>query len=366
MGLQTGVSYFSSRAIRHVQADLADMVAHHCTYVVHCFTETDLAYYTGTMREIVQATHQASLEAWVDPWGVAGIFSGETFSRFPLDHPEAWQILSDGRRVPVACPNHPATRQFLRQWVEAAAGTGADVLFWDEPHFYFGLLAGDLSGAWACCCDVCRSAFRDRFGHALPTGFTDDVRAFREVSLLDLLSDLCRLGHEKGLANALCLIPTGHGRMGFPEVEERFLRVVSSVGQGEAALAALLHIGIDDWEAAAGIADLDIFGCDPYWYLFGTEPERFMRAYGQRAADAAQRYGRGLQLWVQAFSVPAGREEELRDGLRVAAEVGATHVAAWSYEGTASMSQIRCARPEMVWRILGEAFGELREGKRSA
>lgn len=53
MTLQTGVSYFSARTLRHVQADLADMVAHHCTYVIHCLTETDLAYYADTMREIV-------------------------------------------------------------------------------------------------------------------------------------------------------------------------------------------------------------------------------------------------------------------------------------------------------------------------
>jgi hypothetical protein len=63
---------------------------------------------------------------------------------------------------------------------------------------------------------------------------------------------------------------------------------------------------------------------------------------------------------VQAFSVPQGREEELRVGLRVAQEVGATHVAAWSFEGTASMSQVRCARPDVVWHILGEEFWRLR------
>jgi hypothetical protein len=365
MALHTGVSYFSGRTIRHVEADLADIAAHHCTYVVHCLTETDLAYYSDTMRDIVRATHQAGLQAWLDPWGVAAIFSGETFSRFPLDHPEAWQLLSDGRPVPTACPNHPTTRRFLRQWLEAAAGTGADVILWDEPHFYFGLLTGDLSGAWACHCDACQRAFRDRFGHGLPTRFTDEARAFREASLLDLLSELCRLGHEKGLANALCLVPTGYRRMGFPEVEERLLRLVSSAGQGEEALAALLHFGIDDWQAAAGIADLDIFACDPYWYFFGTDAERFMRAYGQRAADAARRHGRDLQLWVQAFSVPAGREEELRIGLKVARDVGATHLAAWSYEGTASMSRVRCVRPDVVWRILGEAFAEFRQGKQS-
>ena len=53
-------------------------------------------------------------------------------------------------------------------------------------------------------------------------------------------------------------------------------------------------------------------------------------------------------------------EEELRAGLRVAEELGASRVAAWSFEATASMSQIRCARPDVVWRIVGEEFRRLR------
>jgi hypothetical protein len=69
---------------------------------------------------------------------------------------------------------------------------------------------------------------------------------------------------------------------------------------------------------------------------------------------------------VQAFSVPEGREDELRTGLRVAQEVGASHAAAWSFEGTASMSQVRCARPDEVWRILGEEFWRLREEEEAA
>jgi hypothetical protein len=121
----------------------------------------------------------------------------------------------------------------------------------------------------------------------------------------------------------------------------------------------MLHFGVGDYEAAAAIPDLDIFGCDPYWHLFGTEPEPFVRAYGGAAAEAARRHGRLLQLWVQAFSVPEGREEELRTGLRVAEELGASHVAAWSFAATATMSQIRCARPDVVWRIIGEEFRRL-------
>ncbi len=356
MAVHTGVAYFSGRTLRHVRADLADMAEHGCTYVVHCLTETDLAYYRQTMADIVHLTHEAGLEAWVDPWGVAGVFGGESFTRFPLEHPETWQVLSDGRRVPAACPNHPATRRFLRQWVEAAAVTGAGVLFWDEPHFYAPFCFGDLSSAWACHCDVCQGAFRRQFGERLPPRFDEQARAFREASLLGLLAELCHLGHDKGMRNALCLMPTSHRRMGFVEIEERLAALAPDGG----AAAALLDAGIDDWHAAAAIADLDIFGCDPYWYLFGADPERFMRAYGRRAADAARAHGRDLQLWVQAFSVPEGREGELGLGLAVATEMSPTHVAAWSYEGTASMSQLRCARPEVVWRVLGEAFRDLR------
>ena len=363
--MQTGVSYFSSRTLRHVQADLQEIADHGCTYVVHCFTETDLAYYRDTMAGVFSATKDAGLEVWLDPWGLAGIFSGETFTRFPLDHPEAWQVLSDGRRAPAACPNHPETRAFLRGWVEAGATAGGEVLFWDEPHFYVGLWQGDLSGAWGCRCDTCLGRFHERHGHDMPAAFTPEVRAFREASLLDLLSELCALGHEKGLRNALCLLPTDLTRYGFPEVQQRLeLAVQRRLGEAaRGAAEAMLHVGVGDFDSAAAVRDLDIFGCDPYWYLFGVQAEPFMKAYGLAAAEAARKHGRGLQLWVQAFSVPEGREDELRTGLRVAREVGASHVAAWSFEATASMSKIRCARPEVVWGILGEEFRALRTAR---
>jgi hypothetical protein len=359
--MQTGVSYFSSRVLSHVLDDLHEMTEAGCTYVVHCYTETDLAYYREAMREIAKATREAGLEVWFDPWGLAGVFSGETFSRFPLQHPETWQVLSDDRRVGAACPNHPATRDFLRGWVDACAAAGGEVLMWDEPHLYTPLWQRDFTPAWACYCDVCAGLFRDRYGGEVPCDFTPEVKAFREATLLDLLTEMCRYGHEKGMRNALCLFPTDLAEHGFTRPGERLRAIVEkqTPGASRAAIEAMMHIGVGDFDATAAIPDLDIFATDPYWYALGVEAEPFMRTYSEEAAAAARKHGCELQLWLQAFSVPAGREEELRIGARVAEDVGATHLAAWSFQATASMS-IACADAPKVWAIVGEEFRRVR------
>jgi hypothetical protein len=360
--VETGVAYFSSRTLRHVRADLEDMVGHGCTYVVHCLTETDLLYHRATMAEVVEATHEAGLEAWLDPWAVTAIFSGESVSRFLVDHPEALQVLSDGRRAPAACPNHPATRQFLRDWVQAAADTGGDMAFWDEPHFYAGLWSGDFSGAWGCRCEHCRERFQQGSRRALPETLDEEVRAFRERSLIDLLTELCAESRRLGMRNTLCLIPMDFESVGLAELAERTQRWWEKRAPTPEAARRKpwLEIGVADWEAAAAIPDLDIFGSDPYWYLLQTEPEPLVRAFTQRAVEVSGRHGRDTQIWVQAFLVPEGREDELRLGLRIAAELGATHLAAWSYDGTSSMASVRPDRPDVVWRVLGETFRELR------
>jgi hypothetical protein len=357
--METGVAYFSSRDIRHFRSDLREMQEAGCTYIVHCFTETDLAFYRDAVKEIAAATKEAGMEVWFDPWGQAGIFSGETFTRFPLEHPETWQTLSDWRTVPAACPNHPATREFIRSWVDACAEAGGEVLFWDEPHFYSGLWSRDFTPAWGCYCEHCR----ERFGGEIPREFAPEVKAFREESLVDLLSEVCRHGHEKGMRNALCLIPTDLPEHGFAEPTERLRSALAGrmEGASESDIDAMMHIGVGDFDRAAAIPDLDIFGTDPYWYLFGVEPERFMRVYSEAAAESAKKHGRQMQLWLQAFRVPAGREEELRMGVQVAEEVGATHLAAWSFRATESMS-IRCADSAKVWGIVEEQFRRVRGG----
>ncbi|MDP3767884.1 MAG: hypothetical protein Q8S13_07700, partial [Dehalococcoidia bacterium] len=205
-------------------------------------------------------------------------------------------------------------------------------------------------------------------GGALPERMDDQVRAFRERSLIDLLAELSAEARRQGMRNALCLLPTDLEGAGLPELDERLERRWRERLRPEAGALAdeqpWRSVGVRDWGAAAAIAGLDIFGCDPYWYLFQAEPEPFVRAFTRRTVEIATKHGQAVQIWVQAFAVPEGREEELALGLRVAAEEGATHLAAWSYRATETMSSIRPARPDVVWRVLGESFRELwRDGR---
>ncbi len=358
--IETGVSYFSSRALKHVRADIEDMAAHNCSFVVHCFTETDLLYYLKSMAEIVKATHEAGMKAVLDPWGIAGIFSGETLADFPLTHLHTLQERSDGKKAPAACPNHPDTRRFLAEWVQRAAETSADGVIWDEPHFFIPFFRGERSTAWACRCALCRERFRSRNGRDMPEIADSDVLAFREQSLRDMLTEVIAEAKRLGMSNTLCLPPSHFTEAGFPEISRLMARLA---GSDDPSADPLRQFGMSDWDAAASIPGLDVFGTDPYWYISNADPDAFLRAFAEKARATARRHGLKTQIWVQAYLVPEGREEELRAGLRTAAALGADEVAAWSHEGSASISRLRSARPDVVWRVIGEAFGELRAEK---
>ncbi len=332
--METGVSYFGNRILRHVEADLADIVEHGCTYVVHTFSEEDQQYYAGTMSAIVRATQAAGLKAWLDPWGFGGLFGGEALSHYAARFPKHQQVLSSGETVPAACPNWPEFRAALRVWVDAALATGADVLFWDEPHFaitnWFPWYAGPAD-AWSCRCAACQYLYRQRYGEELPTVFEPGVRAFRQERLLDFLADMTGYVVAQGGTNALCLLPFAEDdRDGLP------------------------------WREAAALPGVQIFGTDPYWFFTNQTPEEFVGQQTARVVELCRFLGKPSQIWVQAFQVPEGREEEVATAVEVAAAGGADYVAAWGYDGCAHISSIASARPELVWETLGRSFRQAR------
>ncbi|MFA5093812.1 MAG: hypothetical protein WC512_01050 [Candidatus Omnitrophota bacterium] len=335
--MKTGVSYFSSRDIRHAAEDLRDISGNGCNYVVHTFSEADMQYYKGSMRKIIEKSAEAGLEVRMDPWGVAGLFGGEAYSYFVAKNLGVRQITSDGRSVPLACPNNPEARQFLKKWVDEVADIGAKSLFWDEPHFYEPHWAGDRDNkTWGCRCLYCQSIFEQRFKYEMPEAYRQDIEEFKEDSLVFFVEELCDYARSKGLKNSVCLLP------------------IQS------------HLAGKFWDRIAAIGSLDNIGTDPYWIGLKKADEKFdmenyIRGFCRKVSSLARTYGKDCHIWVQNLSIPSGWEKDVEKAVDLIYAEGIRDIAAWSYHGTSSMSGLSCDDPGLVWKVLGESYKRTHE-----
>ncbi|MXV60483.1 hypothetical protein GS429_00035 [Natronorubrum sp. JWXQ-INN-674] len=324
--LERGTSYFGVRNVEHAERDLERFDEAGLNAVLHTFSERDYEYYQGTMERIVEKSHDRGFTVYVNPWGVGRVFGGEAVSEFIGRRADARQVLSTGEGVPAACFSNPTFRRFVRNWTKAAVETGADVVFWDEPHWFIADWA-DISvpeTAWTCHCEHCQRAFEAQYGESLPTDPTPQTDAFREDMLLEFLDEMMELVHGLGARNAVCLLPredTEHG--------------------------------LSDWESLAANEFLDIFATDPYWAAFphATGPESFVGEYTDRVVSLANEHDVDSQIWIQGFRLDdePSTIEAVKTATETAVEGGVDSVFMWGYDGCRSISSIACDDPDAVW-----------------
>jgi len=171
--------------------------------------------------------------------------------------------------------------------------------------------------------------FEQRYGRPMSQELDRDVIGFREQTVVDFFTYVCDYAKQCGLKNALCVLP-----------EEDSLH------------------GVTGWNALAAIPSLDIFGTDPYWAIHGMPLESYVREKTRAAKALCARYGKELQMWVQAFLIQEGREDEVMQAAEILYEEGARNIAAWSYRGGGWMC-VRSDNGEKVWDNLGKIFGRL-------
>lgn len=334
--MKTGVSYFHVRDPRHVAKDLDDMAEHGCNFVVHCYSELDMAFYNKAMEKIIRLTKDRGMEVYLDPWGLGGMYGGETFSRFVAENLNARQIDSKGKSLPAACPNNSDFRELQKRWIKRAAEFGADVCFWDEPHFHYNFFDPSTWGdPWTCRCDTCKRLFEERYNTAMPSEMTEEMRLFRERSLLEFLETMCDDAKERGMENCVCVLPDEGGQLG-------------------------VAAGTSGWEYIARIPSVDIFGTDPYWILFNRELEEYVTGTCRRIIELCDKYGKEAQAWALAFAIPKGREEEVGRAVELMYETGIRNIAAWGYRGC-DVIDIMAKEPEKVWDILGNAYKKIQK-----
>ncbi|HZB22911.1 MAG TPA: N-acetylmuramic acid 6-phosphate etherase [Gaiellaceae bacterium] len=318
-----GCSYFGVRIPRHVARDLDDMAARGFGGVLHTFSENDLAYYADTMRRIVDLSHERGLEVQIGPWGLGRTFGGEAESRFLTLRPDTWQTLDDGRRVGAACLNHPDYRAFLKEWADAALATGADLVFWDEPHWVVpGHVGVEDRERWGCCCDLCR----ERFGRDFPAELDDEVLAFRDASLADFLGELVAHVRERGGRNTVCLLPADEGA----------------------------H-GIRDWDAIAALPGLDVLATDPYWHGYGVPVEPFVPKFSALVAETAARHGVEPEVWLPAYRLERKDIPDFETAVRAVRAAGVERLWVWGYEACGHMSHLASPDADEVWEAVVRA-----------
>jgi len=320
----SGTSYFGVRIVRHVRRDMADLAARGYSGVLHTFSENDLAYYRGTMAEIVSASHAEGLTVQASPWGLGRTFGGEAESRFVAFHPEECQVLDDGRRVAAACLNSAVYRAFCKEWADWALDCGVDSVFWDEPAWVVPRHVGvEDDERWACRCDRCA----ERFGSALPEELTPEVRLFREASVADFLREVFAHVAERGGKNTICLLPTTEGA----------------------------H-GISDWNIVACLLGLTTFATDPYWKHWNEPAGPFVRRFARLLHETCERHGVGAQLWLPSFGLTKEEIPELEAAIAGAREEGIEDLWTWGYEACGHMTSLATPDSPLVWEAVSAAL----------
>lgn len=312
-------------------------------YVVHCFTESDLLDGLEAMRAIVHMSHEIGLEVQVDPWGLAGVFGGEAFSKFTAWENDACQVLADGSWVGVACLWHPKLRAFVHRWIDAAIDIGTDVMFWDEPHWYpgdlwyFGEPRGDDAARWSCRCGICQERFRTNYGHEMPADFTDEVIQFRIDAVLDMVKDCVSYSSGRDVRQTVCLLPHG-----------QFHKLVN----------------LPDWAPFASLPEIDTFGTDAYWRVSPPIPmEPFLTDNAIAVREMCERFGKVPQFWIQGYNFPAGREWEAAYAIKVAVENGMTDLPVWAYRGCEAMSRLWPESIDKTWSTIVQALARAKAGE---
>jgi hypothetical protein len=339
------VAYWGCPFPDHTAQDLEDMARSGVTTLVLWVTEFDTRFLPyAKIAPTLKKARDLGLKVLVDLWGFGNLFCHNArISEFAQEHPETWQVGSDGKPTPTCCINHPHLQEWLdHQIQEFHHRFQVDGYLWDEVHY-------DSRGwpqVWHCRCPTCQQHYQEQYGTPMPQTLTPQVAEFRKAAMVQFIRHLCQTvkALDPRLETHICLYPEDW-------TPSRF--------------------GTEDWEAIAQIPELDVLGTDPYWIGIADrlgvdespyrlqEDETFEEHIGRfvnKVVRLAHTHNKRSAVWVQACCIPQGREHEVYQAVKIVEARGADIVGAWSYRDYGFLNPSH--NPEEVWRHLTRGFRE--------
>ena len=325
--MKIGYSYHGNTFFEHFKEDVAEMKRAGASYLVQTFSENKMEFNRDNMRRMNKYAREEGLEVHIDPWGVAGIFGGEAYTKFVAEHPGTMQQNNQGELLPMACLNHPKTRAFLKEWIDTVSELEVDYIFWDEPHFF--IQVDPESPIWGCRCEQCQKKYRDKYGEEMPVKGSERIEEFKRDSIKEFLAEMLDYSTGKGLKNGLCVLPPPKG--------ESFE---------------------DYWRQLLTSLPLDYFGTDPYWLGWNRTIDEMVIPQVELIKKLCAEAGVESQIWLQGFKVEEEKLKEWEEGLDTLLDSSVDLLGVWSYKCCNSCSFLDFGTSQRCWEIIKEKVSD--------
>ena len=327
---ELGVAYYGNLFPDRARSDIEEMIDHGCNSILIAMSEYDWIEWKKNVFEICQIAKEFNFTVHINFWTWGGVFGGEAPSFFLHNNDKYRQLISStGEKVPAACFNNPEFKKYIFKAIKILAKKDfIDGFFWDEPHYHYT----NTTEYFTCRCEKCQEIFTDFFKKEMPIGLTDDIIKFKENSIINFLKEISEQVKEIDTTKKItvCLVPPP------------------------------LETGIQDWDhCCASLKDtIDVFSSDPYWLLY-RESLDYVKKYTKKTVELAKKYNLESQLWCLAFLVPRKKELELKKAIQIFDNYRVDSIFSWCYRGAEGAS-VACRKPKEVWRVIGEAYTELK------
>lgn len=338
---ETGVSYYGISYVEHARKDFEEMKRHNVTAVLLALSEFDLFFWKPNIPKIVDEAKRQGLKVYLNTWGIGKFFGGEPPSVFLQEchvDDRQWTALS-GEPIAAASPSSPAFREYFYGILEELARTcDADGFFWDEPHYAMPVapISYQSTADFTCRSPITRKIFKDKYGYEMPKALTKTVLKFRFDQANEILSEGSRIvkSINPDLSVTQCSLPADNH---FYATQAR---------------------GFDNWEKIAFNENYDVFSTSIL--VDGNDPLDTHRDLAKKAVALARENNKPSQRWIQSFFRSPRNLENIRNVVKIYAEEGVDSIFSWTYRAGKG-TFLSAPDPDAVWKILGEAYGEVLE-----